>query len=140
MAGVSFSFFNFSALIQLNIGIADRLDDNRSENFAIVFCDLSKIEHNTIEANLENLLRTSDSIVHYENYYFFILPYTDRYGTKIVTKMVEELFSAPIPSSAVCYPINGENPLELLESLHAEVKKMHQIDLDCLYSAINKHP
>jgi len=140
MAGVSFSFFNFSALIQLNIGIADRLDENRSENFAILFCDFSKVAPDTIETNLESLLRTSDSIVHYENYYFFILPYTDRYGTGIVKRMVEELFSTSIPSSAVCYPINGENPSELLESLHSEVKKMHKIDLDCLYSAIDKQP
>lgn len=140
MAGVSFSFFNFSALIQLNIGIADRLDENRSESFAILFCDFSKIPEDIIETNLESLLRTSDSIVHFENYYFFVMPYTDRYGTGIVKRMIEELFSASIPSSAVCYPVNGETPLELLESLHAEVKKMHKLDLDCLYSAINKHP
>jgi hypothetical protein len=140
MAGVSFSFYNFSALIDLNIGIANRLDENRSESFTILFCDLSNLPKTLIETNLPKLLRTSDSIVHYENYYFFVMPYTDRYGTGIVKRMIEELFSKSVPSAAVCYPANGENALELLEALHAEAKKMHRIDLDCLYSAINREP
>jgi hypothetical protein len=28
----------------------------------------------------------------------------------------------------------------LLESLHAEAKKIHHIDLDCLYSATERQP
>jgi len=140
MAGVAFSFYNFAALIDLNIGMAYRLDENRSESFAILFCDFTGLSHETIALNLPTLLRTSDSIVHYENYYFFIMPYTDRYGTGIVKRMIEESFATAIPSCAVCYPSNGENSHELFESLHAEAKKMHRIDLDCLYSALNKEP
>lgn len=140
MAGVSFSFYNFSALIDLNIGISNRLDENRSESFTILFCDFSKVPEELIDANLPGLLRTSDSIVHFDRYYFFVMPYTDRYGTGIVKRMMEELFAASIPSAAVCYPANGENTLELLESLHVEAKKMHKINLDCLYSAVNREP
>jgi hypothetical protein len=136
MAGVTFSFDNFAALIDLNIGIANRLDENRSESFTILFCDFSGISDELINTNLPNLLRTSDSIVHFNNYYFFVMPYTDRYGTGIVKRMFEEMFARPIPSSAVCYPSNGENKGEVFESLHAEVKKMHRIDLDCLYGAL----
>ncbi|MGE4472744.1 MAG: hypothetical protein AB7D20_08090, partial [Sulfuricurvum sp.] len=112
MAGVSFSFYNFSALVNLNIGIADRLDENRSESFTILFCDFSKIPQSLIDTNLPSLLRTSDSIVHFEHYYFFVMPYTDRYGTGIVKRMIEELFAAPIPAAEVCYPSNGENAAE----------------------------
>ncbi len=140
MAGVQFSFFNFSSLIALNIGISDRLDENRSESFTILYCDFSKISQELIDANLPSLLRTSDSIVHYEHYYFFVMPYTDRYGCGIVKRMIEDLFAKAIPSAAVCYPSNGENAAELLESLHVEVKKLHKVDLDCLYSAMNKEP
>lgn len=140
MAGVQFSFFNFSSLIALNIGISDRLDENRSESFTILYCDFSKISQELIDANLPSLLRTSDSIVHYEHYYFFVMPYTDRYGCGIVKRMIEDLFAKAIPSAAVCYPSNGENAAELLESLHMEVKKLHKVDLDCLYSAMNKEP
>lgn len=140
MAGVQFSFYNFASLIDLNIGISDRLDENRSESFTILYCDFSKISQELIDANLPSLLRTSDSIVHYEHYYFFVMPYTDRYGCGIVKKMIEDLFVKEIPSAAVCYPSNGENAAELLESLHLEVKKLHKIDLDCLYSAVNKEP
>jgi hypothetical protein len=140
MAGVLFSFYNFASLIDLNIGISDRLDENRSESFTILFCDFSKISQELIDTNLPSLLRTSDSIVHWEHYYFFVMPYTDRYGCGIVKRMIEDLFARSIPSAAVCYPSNGENAPELLESLHLEVKKLHKIDLDCLYSAINKEP
>lgn len=138
MAGVTFSFDNFTALIDLNIGIASRLDENRSESFTILFCDLTGVAREVIEENLLSLLRTSDSIVHYEQYYFFVMPYTDRYGTGIVKRMFDEVFAYTVPSSAVCYPINGENPTELLESLHAEAKKMHRLDLDCLFGALDK--
>lgn len=140
MAGVIFSFYNFASLIDLNIGISDRLDENRSESFTILFCDFSGFSQSLVESNLQSLLRTSDSIVHYEHYYFFVMPYTDKYGCGIVKKMVEDLFEQAIPSAAVCYPSNGENPSELFESLHAEAKKLHSIDLDCLYSAANREP
>ncbi|MFA5216655.1 hypothetical protein [Sulfuricurvum sp.] len=140
MAGVMFSFYNFSSLIELNIGISNRLDENRSESFTILFCDFSGTSQSSIDTNLPSLLRTSDSIIHYEQYYFFVMPYTDRFGTGIVKRMIEEVFATPIPSAAVCYPSNGENAAELLESLHAEAKKIHHIDLDCLYSATERQP
>ncbi|HZF70789.1 hypothetical protein [Sulfuricurvum sp.] len=140
MAGVMFSFYNFASLIDLNIGISDRLDENRSESFTILFCDFSNISQTLIDANLPSLLRTSDSIVHWEHYYFFVMPYTDKYGCGIVKRMIEELFATSIPSAAVCYPSNGENSPELLEALHVEAKKLHHIDLDCLYSAANREP
>lgn len=140
MAGVKFSFYDFAALVELNIGIANRLDENRSESFTILFCDFTGIPQTLIDTNLPSLLRTSDSIVHYEHYYFFVMPYTDRYGTKIVKRMIEELFAATIPSTEVCYPSNGENPAELFESLHAEAKKTLQLDMDCLYSAVERQP
>ncbi|MCI4406424.1 MAG: hypothetical protein JHC35_03925 [Sulfuricurvum sp.] len=140
MAGVMFSFYNFSSLIDLNIGISDRLDENRFESFTILFCDFTGISQPIVEANMQSLLRTSDSIVHCEHYYFFVMPYTDRYGCGIVKKMVEDLFERTIPSAAVCYPSNGENGPELLEALHAEAKKSLGTDLDCLYSVANKEP
>jgi len=140
MAGVLFSFYNFASLIDLNIGISDRLDENRSESFAILFCDFTGISQSIVEANLQSLLRTSDSIVHCEHYYFFVMPYTDKYGCGIVKKMIEDLFERSILSATICYPSDGETPSELLESLHAEAKKSLQIDLDCLYSAANKEP
>lgn len=138
MAGVAFSFDNFAALIDLNIGMAYRLDENRSESFTILFCDLTGLPQETIDAKLPTFFRTSDSIVRYEDYYFFVMPYTDRYGASIVKRMVDEGFSRTSASCAVCYPSNGENSEELFESLHAEAKKMHHIDLDCLYSALEK--
>ncbi len=140
MAGVMFSFYNFSALVTLNIGMADRLNENRSESFALMYFNFSEILPETVEPTLGNLLRTSDSLVHYDHHYFVVMPYTDRYGTGVVKRMVEESFGAAIPSAAVCYPADGENAQELFEALHARVKKEHLTDLDCLYSALSKEP
>ncbi|MCX6073063.1 MAG: hypothetical protein NTY39_01950 [Campylobacterales bacterium] len=138
MAGVAFSFDNFKPLVDLNIGIAKRLDENRSESFTLLFCDFSGIDISLINTNLPTLLRTSDSIVHCEEYYFFVMPYTDRYGCAIVKRMIENIFTAPIPTATVCYPVNGENTTELFDSLHLETKKIHGINLECLYKALEK--
>lgn len=132
MAGVHFSFYDFPSLIQLNMGIADRLDENRKESFTVLFCDFSKLSKKMISASLEQILRGSDSIVHYDNYYFFVLPYTDKYGAVIVKNMFEDFFDTYIPSAEVSYPVNGETPNEMIESLQVQVKKLHNNDLDFL--------
>jgi hypothetical protein len=133
MAGVTFSYDNFKALLDLNIGMASRLDENRSESFTVLFCDFLGMETDMIESNLSGLLRSSDSIVSYGGYYFFVMPYTDRHGTGIVKRVFDEVFSTMIRSCAVCYPVNGENSTELLDALYTEAKKTHHIALDCLY-------
>jgi len=138
MAGVSFSFNNFKPLVDLNIGIAKRLDENRAESFTLLFCDFSTISKELIASSLSALLRTSDSILHYENYYFFVMPYTDRYGCRIVKQMIDDLFMTSIPSTEVCYPVNGENTIELFDSLYVETKKIKNIHLECLYIALTK--
>lgn len=132
MAGVHFSFDNFTALVDLTIGIADRLDENRSESFTILFCDFKKLDKEVITQSLEKVLRKSDAIVSYEKEYYFVLPYTDRYGAVIVKNMFEEFFDTYIPSVEACYPLNGESPTELFESLQAAALKLHKIDLESL--------
>ncbi len=132
MAGIRFSFMNYPSLVQLNIGIADRLDENRAESFTLLFCDFSDLALETIDECLEQILRTSDAIVHFDHYYFFVLPYTDKYGATIVKNMFEEFFNTYIRSTAISYPINGENPQELFEAIQTKTKKEHNIYLECL--------
>ena len=132
MAGIVFSFMNFESLISLNIGIADRIDENRSESFTILFCDFDAVERSVIDTSLQEILRTSDAIVHYDNYYFFVLPYTDKYGATIVKNMFEEFFNIYIPSSVVSYPVNGETAKDLLEALQTKVKIDTNLYLECL--------
>ena len=92
MAGIHFSFDNFKQLMALSIGIAERLDESRAESFTLLYCDFSEIPADLIDASLKEILRTSDSIVNHEGDYFFVLPYTDKYGAEIVKKMFDTFF------------------------------------------------
>ncbi len=132
MAGVHFAYYNFPSLIQLSKGVADRLDDNRAESFTILYCDFQKVDEEIILQSLEKVLRGSDVIVNSDKNYFFILPYTDKYGATIVKNMFEEFFDVYIPSSEASYPLNGETPEELFQSLQAGIKKSLNKYLDCL--------
>ena len=132
MAGVNFSFMNFPSLIQLNIGISERLDENRSESFTLLLCDFSDVEADVIEECLKQILRTSDGIVQYDHYYFFVLPYTDKYGAEIVKKMFDEFFAKFLNSFLLSYPADGETPREILSSMQDSVSTFYKDDLHCL--------
>ena len=132
MAGIYFSFSNFKQLLALNIGISDRLDENRAESFTILYCNLEDVEQEVIDNSLKDILRTSDSIVNDEKNYFFVLPYTDKYGADIVKKMFDEAFSQFLNSFMLSYPADGEKPEELLGNLQDSVSTFYKDDLHCL--------
>jgi hypothetical protein len=132
MAGFHFAYDDIRSLIELNKGIADRLDDNRSESFTILYCDFHKLSEDLISQSLERVLRGSDAIVNSDKDYFFILPYTDKYGSTIVKNMFEEFFDIYIPSYEASYPLNGETPEELLLSLQAGAHKLLKKELTCI--------
>lgn len=129
MAGVHFHFKNFPQLINLNIGIADRLDENRAESFTILYCNFEGVDKKIIKNSLETVLRKSDSIVNNEKDYFFVLPYTDQYGASIVKKMFDDFFDKEIASMMVSYPKDEENPDSLIEELQNLVSSKLKIDL-----------
>jgi len=129
MAGIRFSFENFKQLLELNIGISDRLDQNRAESFTLLYCDFSKIDKEVVDSSLEEILRTSDSIVNYGSDYFFVLPYTDKYGANIVKGMFDEFFAQFLNSFLISYPVDGEDAEELLEVLQNSVSRFCKKDL-----------
>ena len=132
MAGIHFSFDNFEQLLRLNIGISDRLDENRAESFTILYCDFSGIDDDIIKNSLESTLRTSDSIVNDEGDYFFVLPYTDKYGAETVKKMFDDFFAQYLNAFLISYPVDGENPKELMEGMQDSVSTFFKHDLHCL--------
>ena len=132
MAGVHFSFNNFKQLTSLNIGIADRLDANRAESFTLLYCDFSGISTEVVDASLLEILRTSDSIANHESDYFFVLPYTDKYGAEIVKKMFDDFFGKFLSSFLVSYPVDGETPEALFGTLQDSVSTLLKKDLHCL--------
>jgi len=132
MAGIHFSFDNFEQLLHLNIGISDRLDENRAESFTILYCDLSGIDKEIVKSSLESTLRTSDSIVNHEGDYFFVLPYTDKYGAEIVKKMFDDFFAKYLNAFLLSYPVDGETPKDLMENMQDSVSTFFKHDLHCL--------
>ena len=130
MAGIHFQFDDFKQLLRLNIGIADRLDENRAESFTVLYCDLSKADDSDINAVLKTVLRTSDTIANHEKDYFFVLPYTDKYGAEIVKKSLDECFGDFLNSFLVSYPVDGENAEDLSEYLQNSVKLFCKKDLN----------
>ena len=132
MAGIHFSFDNFKQLMDLNIGISERLDENRAESFTLLYCDFAGIDKEIIDASLMDILRTSDSIVNHENDYFFVLPYTDKYGAEIVKKMFDEFFAKFLNSFLLSYPADGETSEEIFGSMQDSVSLFYKQDLECL--------
>ena len=132
MAGVHFTFENFEQIMNLNIGISNRLDENRAESFTLLYCDFSGIKSSVIDDSLKEILRTSDSIVNSGSNYFFILPYTDKYGTDIVKKMFDEFFGKYLNAFMLSYPADGETPAALMGALQDSVSTFLKQDLHCL--------
>jgi len=132
MAGIHFSFDNFRELLALNMGISDRLDENRAESFTLLYCDFSPVASETVSASLEQILRTSDSIVNHEGDYFFVLPYTDKYGAEIVKKMFDEFFAMYLDSFLLSYPVDGEKPEEIMSNMQDSVSTFYKRELHCL--------
>ena len=132
MAGIHFSFTDFKQLLSLNMGIADRLDENRAESFTILHCNLEGIEQEVIDNSLKDILRTSDSIVNNEKDYFFVLPYTDKYGADIVKKMFDDAFAKFLNSFMLSYPADGENAEEILGNMQDSTSFFCKKDLHCL--------
>lgn len=132
MAGIHFTFGDFKQLLALNMGISDRLDENRAESFTLLYCSFKDIDPEIIDASLEQILRTSDSIVNEGSDYFFVLPYTDKYGAEIVKKMFDEFFAKFLDAFLLSYPADGENPEELLSNMQDSVSTFFKDDLNCL--------
>ena len=132
MAGIHFSFDNFKQLMDLNIGISERLDENRAESFTLLYCDFSGIDEDIIDASLMDILRASDSIVNHEGDYFFVLPYTDKYGAEIVKKMFDEFFAKFLNSFLLSYPADGEKAEEIFGTMQDSVSLFYKQDLECL--------
>lgn len=132
MAGIHFTFDNFKQLMHLNMGISDRLDENRAESFTLLYCSFVDIDSDVISNSLEEILRTSDSIVNNGNDYFFVLPYTDKYGADIVKKMFDEFFAKHLESFLLSYPADGETPEAIMGTMQDSVSTFLKRDLHCL--------
>jgi len=132
MAGIHFQFEDFKQLLRLNIGIADRLDENRAESFTVLYCDFSSIDDEKIQEVLKEVLRTSDTIANHGTDYFFVLPYTDKYGANIVKKLLDDSYQKFLNSFLISYPSDGEDAQEIIDVLQNSVKLFCKKDLDYL--------
>ena len=132
MAGVHFNYDSFKQLLRLSIGIAGRLDENRAESLTVLYCDFTDINDIDIENSLQEVLRNSDSIVNKGNDFYFVLPYTDKYGAETVKKMFSDFFDKEFISLVVSFPVDGEDAEELTDYLQNSVKKFCKKDITYL--------
>ncbi|MDF1876295.1 hypothetical protein JHD47_00510 [Sulfurimonas sp. SAG-AH-194-L11] len=132
MAGIHFSFDNFKELLSLNMGIAQRLDENRAESFTLLYCNFKGMATEQIDESLTQILRTSDSIVNDGEDYFFVLPYTDKYGADIVKKMFDEFFAKFLDAFLLSYPADGEDAVSLMSNMQDSTSTFLKHDLHCL--------
>lgn len=137
---VPFSFYNFSGLVDLHRGIVERLDDVRLEAFSILYCDFEGLDKTKIDESLEQVVRSSDAYVHNDNAYFFVLYQTDKYGATVVANMFEEFFARYIKHAVVSFPSDGDTAQELFDSLQVNVKKILNVDLECLDHSSREKP
>lgn len=129
MAGILFPFNSLRPLIDLHVGIADRLDDNRAESFTLFYCNFGVLDEHVVESSLEQFLRTSDAYAKQDGHYFFLFPFTDKYGTTTVRGMFEEFFDVALIASEVSYPTDGDNTQELLKELQTQLSSAYQLTL-----------
>lgn len=132
MAGIHFSFDNFKQLMELSIGIAQRLDESRAESFTLLYCDFSGIPIEVVNDSLTQILRNSDAIVNHESDYFFVLPYTDKYGAEIVKKMFDDFFAKFLGSFLLSYPVDGETTEAIFSNMQDSASVLLKNDLRCL--------
>lgn len=132
MAGVHFNYDSFKQLIRLNIGIAGRIDEGSAENLTLLYCDFTEINDLDIENSLQEVLRDSDSVVNKGNDFYFVLPYTDKYGAQTVSEMFSDFFDKQFKHILASYPIDGEDAGELTDFLQNEVKKISNKDISYL--------
>ncbi len=140
MMSVPFSFYNFTGLVDLHRGIVERLDDAHLEAFSILYCDFEGLDKSKIDESLNQVVRSSDSYVHNDDAFFFVLYQTDKYGATVVANMFEEFFGKYIRHEVVSFPRDGDTAQELFDSLQAIVKKKLNIDLECLDHDSRQHP
>lgn len=78
------------------------------------------------------MLRTSDSIVNDGTDYFFVLPYTDKYGADIVKKMFDEFFAKYLDAFRLSYPADKEDAASLMSNMQDSTSTFLKHDLHCL--------
>ena len=132
MAGTHFTFYSFKQLLRLNIGMCDRLDEYRDESITILYCSFNGIDNEVVNISLQEILRNSDSMVNHEHDYFFVLPYTDKFGAKTVKSMFDDFCGKSLDSFVLSYPVDGENVEELFASLQNSASILYKDDLEYL--------
>ena len=97
-----------------------------------MYCDFSELEEEVISKSLSKILRTSDTIANHNGDYFFVLPYTDKYGAEIVKNLFDNSFEKFLNSFLISYPVDGESADEITAVLQNSVKHFCKKDLDYL--------
>ena len=115
MSGIYFDKGSLDALIEHHIGVINRYGFERNEVFSVVVLECKDLLLGSISGAFKKILRESDAIINDGEYYFLILPSTNKDGALTLVNSILEYLGVVIRFKVLSYPTDGFNGTELIE-------------------------
>jgi len=117
------------SIIDHQIAMINRFDQNSIEEFSLLFIKLDHIMELEIKKMVQIIFRDSDLIFEYENNYIILLPKTNWNNSIKILQGLQEFLSQNYKESIITFPDDGKSTNELLNRFKNLVKKNYNIDL-----------
>jgi len=117
------------SIIDHQIAMINRFDQNSIEEFSLLFIKLDHIMELEIKKMVQIIFRDSDLIFEYENNYIILLPKTNWNNSIKILQGLQEFLSQNYKESIITFPDDGKSTDELLNRFKNLVKKNYNIDL-----------
>ena len=129
MPSTIFSFNDFEKFVFQQVAVLERYKADRSAKLSILFLRLEGAETDQVCRLLEGSLRQSDAIFTKDEYYFLVLPNTDKEGALHIINVLQDFFKKEIPEVIITYPEEASSSKEMLEKLVYYAKEEWWIEL-----------
>ncbi|MDR3347152.1 MAG: hypothetical protein LBN32_00920 [Helicobacteraceae bacterium] len=126
MAGQIFAFDDFRVFIRHEIGEMQRLLEDQRKITVMFF------EHGESERVLNVLiesLRTSDVVFYRMDYFFVVMPLTDKEGAMHVARNLEDFFGEDVRDVNATWPEDGKTENELLSNFAQYIRTKCGLDM-----------
>jgi len=117
MAGVYFDKKALVPLMEHHIGIIDRYDFEDRNRFSLICIKAKDFSIEIVKSALSKILRKSDAIFNEGDYYYLLLPHTDKEGAKIISNNINSFLGEDAQTEIKTYPDDGLSFDELKQSV-----------------------